>query len=282
MIRMCPPIGLGRTEEDRAALLKRAGVLDVCTISTSTPPDWTDGEVEETGRFLEEHGLRVGEFSGFHTFLGSADRQKHREAVEHYVRQLGHARILGAHCVGFSLVCDRVTAEMWSDETWSRCVDAVAELAAAAEAAGMDVAAHPHIMSPLNSVERYEALLAAVDSPRLKVLLDPVNLVWPHLFYRTAELIDGALDALGEHIAAVHAKDVTMSCLDRDGPFLSVVHLDEAVPGTGAMDYETLLTRLDGLECDVTIHVEHFSPENTVVGQQYIRYVARRAGVALH
>jgi sugar phosphate isomerase/epimerase len=275
-------MGLGKTQEDRAALLKRVGVLDVCTISTGTPPDWTDGEVEETGRFLEEHGIRVGEFSGFHTHLGSADRRKHREAVEHYVRQLGHASILGAHCVGFSLVCDRVSAEMWSDETWARCIDAVTELVSAAEAAGMDVAAHPHIMGPLHSVERYQALLDAVDSPRLKVLLDPVNLVWPHLFFRTTELINEALDALGDRIAAVHAKDVTMSCLDRDGPFLSVVHLDEAVPGTGGMDYETLLRRLDELGCDVTIHVEHFSPENTVVGQQYIRYTARRVGVQLH
>jgi sugar phosphate isomerase/epimerase len=283
MVLMCPPLRLGKTSGERAEFLRRAGLMEVKTFSTATPADWRDQEVEEAGAFLDTHCLRVGEFSGFHGGFGSASREDHQAALQHYRRQLRHAHILKAHCVGFSIVCDRCTPQMWSEETWGRCIAAVKELAEEAERVGMDVAAHPHIMSPLCSVERLRALLEAVASPRLKVLMDPVNLTWPHRFYRTTELVNQIFDELGHAIVALHAKDVTMSAVKRvGGAHLSVVHLDEAVPGAGSMDYGTILRRLNTLGHDVTVQVEHFSPEETVVGQQYIRYVAREAGIVLH
>ncbi|MSS73294.1 MAG: sugar phosphate isomerase/epimerase [Candidatus Latescibacteria bacterium] len=283
MILMCPPLRLGKTPEERAEFLRRAGTMEVKTFSTATPADWSDQEVEEARVFLDAHGLRVGEFSGFHGGFGSANREDGQAALQHYRRQLRHARILNAHCVGFSIVCDRCTPQMWSEETWRRCVAAVKELTEEAERVGVDVAAHPHIMSPLCSVERHQSLIEAVASLRLKILMDPVNLTWPHLFYRTTELVNQIFDELGHAIVAFHAKDVTMSAVKRNGgAHLSVVHLDEAVPGAGALDYATILRRLNALGHDVTLQVEHFSPEETVVGQQHIRQVAREAGVHLH
>ena len=282
MILMSPPLRLGKSAEEQAEFLRKIGIMEAKTVSTATPADWSDEEVEDARKFLDGHGIQVGEFSGFHRGFASADQEDHQSAIQHYRRQLRHARILAARCVGFSIICDRATPQMWSKETWKRCIAAVKTLAQEAEQAQMDVAAHPHIMSPLCSVERYKELLETVASPRLKVLMDPVNLTWPHMFYRTTELIDQIFDELGDFITALHAKDMTISAVKRNGQHLSVVHLDEAVPGTGSMDYETLLRRLDGLDHDVTVHVEHFSEEHTIFGQQYIRYVAREIGVVLH
>ena len=166
---------------------------------------------------------------------------------------------------------------MWSEETWQRCITGIKELVTEAEQAGVDVAAHPHIMSPLCSVDRYEELLEAVVSPRLKILMDLVNLTWPHMVYRTTELVNQIFDVLDDSITALHAKDVVMS-----GGGNVVVHVDEAVPGTGSMDYETVLRRLDELDHDVTLHVEHLPPEETMAGQQYIRRVAQKINVTLH
>ena len=64
---------------------------------------------------------------------------------------------------------------MWSEESWGRCLAAASDLVKEAEAAEMDVAAHPHIMSPLCSVERHKELFEAVPSPRLKALMDCVK-----------------------------------------------------------------------------------------------------------
>ena len=283
MIFMSPPLRVGKTAEERDTFLRKVGIMEASTVSMATPADWSDADVAEAKAFLDAHDIRVGEFSAFHSEFGSADAEGHQSALQHYRRQLHHAGIIGAHCVGFSIVCDRETSQMWSQETWHRCIAGVKELAAAAEQFQMDIAAHPHIMSPLCSVERYKELLEAVGSERLKILIDPVNLTWPQMFYRTTELVNEIFDELGDHITALHAKDVTISAVKRNGEqFLSVVHLDEAVPGTGVMDYATILRRLDALPHDVTVHVEHFSEENTIVGQQYIRYVAREIGVTLH
>lgn len=282
MIFMCPPVRLGKTAEERDAFLRKVGVLNVQTVSMATPADWADSDVESARDFLEAHEIRIGEFSAFHKRFASDDLEVYREAQEHYRRQLHHAHILNAHCVGFAIICDRATPQMWSEATWHRCIDAVKELVEAAEAAQMDVAAHPHIISPLCSLERYRELLDAVNSPRLKVLMDPVNLTWPQMVYNTDDLINRIFDELADHIVAVHAKDLALSAVQRNGKHLSVVHVDEAVPGTGTLDYHTLLRRLDALDHNVSVHVEHFDQPDTIAGQEYIRYVARELGITLH
>ncbi|MYE91033.1 sugar phosphate isomerase/epimerase [Candidatus Poribacteria bacterium] len=293
MILMSPNINPGKTSEERDEFLRKVSIMEVQTVSMSTPADWSDADVEEARKFLEDHGIRPGEFSAFHSGFGAADEDEYQSAIEHYRRQLRHARILGAHCVGFNVgLTYRCTPQMWTDEAWKRCLDAAADLAREAEAAEMDVAAHPHIMSPLCSVERYKEMFEAAASPRMKALMDCVNLTWPHLFYRTTELVNQIFDEVGDKITALHAKDLSISAVrQNESGRLSVVHIDEAVPGakeaehryeSGVMDYATILRRLDELNHDVTLYVEHFPYEDTITGQQYIRHVAREVDVTIH
>ena len=140
------------------------------------------------------------------------------------------------------------------------------------EPGGLD----PHYMSPLFSIERVEDLLASVPSARLKVLIDIVNLTSPEMVYRTTELVNNVFDRLGDRIVGLHAKDVTMS-----GGGNTIVHVDEAVPGTGLMDLATVLRRLDALGRDVTLQVEHLGYEDTLQGAGHIQKLAREAGIAL-
>ena len=293
MILMSPGLRPGKTAEERAEFLRKVGIMEVKTVSGSTPADWNDADVEDAKKFLDDHGIRMGEFSGFHGGFGAADEDEYQSAIEHYRRQLRHACILDAHCVGFNVgLTYRCTPQMWSEEAWQRCLAAAADLVKEAEAAEMDVAAHPHIMSPLCSVERHKELFEAVPSPRLKALMDCVNLTWPHMFYRTTEVVNEIFDELGDKITALHAKDLSLSAVRaNENGYLSVVHMDEAVPGeqetehrfdSGLIDYATILKRLDQLDHDVTVHAEHFPYEKTVSGQQYIRHVAREVGVTIH
>ena len=278
---MSPAIRLGKTDEEKRVFLHKAGVMDVKTVSFATRSDWDDKDVEIARMFLKEHGIRIGEFSQFHKSLGSADSEDNRSAILHYYRQFRHAGILNAHCVGFSLTGDRLSPQMWSKETWLRCISSVKELAREAETVKIDIAAHPHIISPLCSVERYKELIESVASPNLKILIDPVNLIEPHSYFKTTEVVNHIFDELGDYITALHAKDVTMSSVKRNGKHLSVVHLDESVPGYGTMDYETILRRLDGLNRDIPVWVEHFSEEETIVGQEYIKHIARKIGIPI-
>lgn len=278
---MSPPVFVGQTKTQRDEFLQRTSILEARTVSMATPSNWTENQVSEAHHFLKQVNIRVGEFSAFDLRFASSESADHRIAMNHYRRQLQHARILNAHCVGFAITTDRGTPAVWSQDTWKRCIRAVKELAREAEQTEMNIAAHPHIMSPLMSTERYQQLLEEVASPRLKVLLDPVNLTWPQRFYQNGDMILELFDALGDAIVAVHAKDMTMSGVKSQGEFLSVVNVQEAVPGTGQLDYPQLIRSLSKLNHTVTIHVEHFPFARTVTGQQFIRHIARTCNVTI-
>lgn len=295
MLRMSPPLGdllqLGPDASDsRTLLLKRAAVMDVDTVSVKAFPEWTDGEAREARRWLDDNGLRIGEVVPFYQgrHLGFDDPKLHEAALRSYEHQMHVGAVLGAHCVGFGWGKEFgwPSPDIWSERTWSRRVAAVAELAKAAEREGIDAAAHPLYFSPLKSIERCKELIDAISSPRLKILLDLVNMCEPHMYYNTTDLVNRAFDVLGPHIASMHAKDVKIAGggigggarAEKGNP---IVHIDEAVPGTGTMDYETIIKRLGELPQDITIHVEHFDYEDTIVGQQYVRAVARKVGVQI-
>ncbi|MBM3935138.1 MAG: sugar phosphate isomerase/epimerase [SAR202 cluster bacterium] len=288
MLRMSAPIGhhlqVGPDKEtERAELLRKAATMAVDTITIkSVPADWTDNHCREARAFLDANGLRVGEFTGFVKGKGSAgglgawDQEDYDNTLEIYRRQLRQAKLLGAHFVGFALLVGIRTPAMWSNETWERCLKAIGELVQEAEKVGIDVGAHPHVMTPIHSVDRYKDMLDRIPSPRLKVLIDPVNMVWPHLIYQTDRLLNDIFDALGEQIIGVHAKDVVIS-----GGGKVITHVDEAVPGQGNMDYFTMARRLGALKQDVTVHAEHFPYAETIQGQEYIRSVGRQVGVEI-
>lgn len=286
MIVLSPPLSQflvagPEGNDDRRELLKRAATMDVSTITVlRVHPDYDDDAVCELRKFLDDNGLSVGEFTGFYKGtrpwggLGGYDRDDHRYTLDLYERQLRQAKILGAKFVGFGALVGRGTPKMWAEDTWRQVLEGIRDLADLAESAQMDIGAHPHIMSCLNSVDRLEEMLDVVASPRLKILIDPVNLVQPHMAYRTTDLVNRIFDVLGPQIVGLHAKDVVLS-----GGGKVVAHVDEAAPGEGLMDYHTILRRLDALEQDVTVHAEHFPYPQTIQGQQYIRSVARSIGV---
>ncbi|MBM3935139.1 MAG: sugar phosphate isomerase/epimerase [SAR202 cluster bacterium] len=268
-------------EQERNELVKKAATMDVKAITIKSLPEWSEAQLSEARSFLDSNGLRVGEFSGFYKGknsaggLGAWENDDREYTKQLYRRQLRQGKALGAHLVGFSLYAGRKSGGlMWAEETWQRCVEDIRWLAREAENVGIDVAGHPHILGPLCSIDRYKRLIDAVPSPRLKILMDPVNLVEPFMAYRTGDLINKIFDELGDYITGLHAKDVALS-----GGGNVVAHVDEAVPGRGSMDYHTIFRRLGKLKQDIAIHAEHFPYSETIEGQQYIRSVARQVGV---
>ena len=62
----------------------------------------------------------------------------------------------------------------------------------------------------------------------------------------------------------------------------SIFHVDEALPGKGLLDYDTILRRLDGLSGNPLLIIEHIQDDDeTILVKHYIEYVARKNGVKL-
>jgi sugar phosphate isomerase/epimerase len=126
-----------------------------------------------------------------------------------------------------------------------------------------------------DSPASYRRLLDAIDRKAAGAHLDPVNLVCsPQLYYANGDLIRECFRELGPRIASCHAKDIRLD------PRRLTVHLDEVVPGDGALDYGTFLSELDRLDPDMPLVLEHIESEADYArGAAYIRAVGRDLGV---
>jgi sugar phosphate isomerase/epimerase len=127
-----------------------------------------------------------------------------------------------------------------------------------------------------DSAESYLDFIQAIDRPRFGVHFDPVNLLnSPRRHFGNGEFIKACVDALGDRILSVHAKDQATNA------HLTLL-LDEAIPGSGVVDYQVLLSCLNGLGPDLPLMIEHLSSEEEYdQAAAFIRTQAAAVGATL-
>ena len=127
-----------------------------------------------------------------------------------------------------------------------------------------------------DSAQSYIELVEAVDRRRFGVHFDPVNMLnSPRRHFGNGEFIRDCVVTLGERILSVHAKDQSTNA------HLTLL-LEEAIPGSGDVDYQVLLSCLDGLDPDLPLMIEHLSGEEEYArAAAYIRGQAAALGITL-
>jgi len=125
-----------------------------------------------------------------------------------------------------------------------------------------------------DSVERYLAMIKAVDRPAFGVHLDPCNLVnSPEKIYRNADLLNECFDKLGPWIVSCHAKDLAWEVELN-------VHFREVRPGTGLLDYGTYLKRLAAMPNPPPLMLEHLKDaEEYAAAAKHIRGTGEALGL---
>lgn len=126
-----------------------------------------------------------------------------------------------------------------------------------------------------DSADSYVELIDAVDRSSFGVHMDPVNLiVSPRQYFDNGVLIRECFQKLGKWVVSCHAKDIVLK--DK----LSL-HLDEAIPGTGNLDYKTYLTELNRLPNEVPIMLEHLSSaEEYTLARDYLFCLGKDLGIS--
>ena len=123
--------------------------------------------------------------------------------------------------------------------------------------------------------DEYVRLVKAVDRKAFGVHLDVCNTMnSPVRLYNNTAGIRECFAKLGPWIKSCHAKDLKW------GPGVQV-WIQEVIPGTGLMDYKTLLRELSRLGTDAPLMLEHLHNEAEYTqGRQYIQGVARSLGLS--
>jgi sugar phosphate isomerase/epimerase len=102
------------------------------------------------------------------------------------------------------------------------------------------LAFEPERANVINTAVKGRALLDAMQSPHLKVVMDPANLIMPGKEQQMHHVLDEAFELLGEYIVLAHAKDI-----GPDNTFRAA--------GSGILDYDYYLRHLVAATVEVPL-----------------------------
>ena len=129
-----------------------------------------------------------------------------------------------------------------------------------------------HATSTLDSATRVKRVIERTDPRHVRVNIDPANFVADlATAFDPTPMVNELFDVLGEHCATVHVKDYDLE--DR-----FIVHISEAIPGTGRMDLDTVLQADGGPGAGQLRHRRAPAPGPDRPGQAAPHGTGRRAG----
>ena len=147
------------------------------------------------------------------------------------------------------------------EEVWQRMVATVKQLAQIAQRHNATVLMEPFFGSFFASAKRTRLFLEAVDSPRIRALLDPANLL-------EVDDLEEMFDQLGPWIDCLHAKDRKL-------------HADRGVgAGQGDIDYKKFVTLAARRTPNAPLIMEYIGPADYKQTFAHLRNAMRQAGVA--
>ena len=121
--------------------------------------------------------------------------------------------------------------------------------------------------------DSYLKFIKAIDRPAFGAHIDMANILnSPERFYNNKALINETFKKLGPWITSCHAKDV----IGKE------VHLAEAMPGKGGMDYAAYLLNVVSLSHQAPFMLEHLrTPEEYDQARQFVMGKAAELGIQL-
>jgi sugar phosphate isomerase/epimerase len=99
-----------------------------------------------------------------------------------------------------------------------------------------------------------------MESPSLRIIFDPVNLLCMENADERERVFGDAMDKLCDYIAMVHLKDFVRT----DGKLVSVA------AGTGEMDYTEILRFIKARKPYIQATLENTTNENAVQAREFI------------
>uniref|UniRef100_UPI0032603BE6 sugar phosphate isomerase/epimerase family protein n=1 Tax=Clostridium sp. NkU-1 TaxID=1095009 RepID=UPI0032603BE6 len=103
-------------------------------------------------------------------------------------------------------------------------------------------------------------VLKAIDSPNLRIILDPVNLLSVENSDHYEQVIKEAIEDLGGYTDVLHMKDFKVE----DGRIVS------GAPGTGAMKYDVIMDFVKEEKPYIQMTIEDSKPDNAEWSRKFL------------
>jgi sugar phosphate isomerase/epimerase len=267
---------------DRLARWSGLGVRGLITHFATAPDEVAALHAPTLSRLLVDHDVAIFQYAGVNANLVHPDRDLPGEVVPRIRAACVAAQRLGAQM----LICGCGSYDErnfygphpgnHTEPARRRLIDALRLIAPIVADHGLVLALECHVLTTLDTPERIREILDEVDSPAVGANFDPVNLLGS-----VAAVHDNAVEVrrirsvIGDRCtASAHIKDVRITTE-------LVVHIAEAPPGHGCLDYAAYFEAVSTLPAGSPLIVEHLEVDQVDEALDFVRRTAAENGVTV-
>jgi sugar phosphate isomerase/epimerase len=250
------PTKIDDFSEETCRRIKELGFSGCFTRFTDNPLETDHKRAHRVRDLMKDQGVRMYQAIGYRPPLHHPDENVRKEAVRILSAAVRLNAALGArgtHTGPGSLNPKGAWYPHpynWTQQAKDQLIKSLREVAPVAEDSGIYVGMEGHVLVTLNSAETMRDVLAAVNSPRIKCDLDPVNWITLDTIYDTRNAVRHMAKTLEGFMIGGHSKDVIIE--DK-----LVTHITETSTGLGLLDYDAFLPLIEAIDTDFPLLVEH-------------------------
>lgn len=201
---------------------------------------------------------------GCYLNLANPNPEKLAKITRRYLAHLRFASLLGCGVVGTETGAPNETytavPECHGEEALRTFIQNLRPVVQYAEKTGVILAIEPVWKHIVYNPARAKRVLQEIASPNLQIILDPVNLLDISNYGRQREIVEEAIDVLGDEIAMVHIKDFRAE----GGKLVSVG------AGLGQMDYTAIMKFIREKKPFMHVTLENTTPEDNIQCKNHI------------
>lgn len=224
--------------------------------------DCTSGLANYFNHLFTEDQLKISVL-GSYVNLAASDLAIRDQAVARFQHYLRLARDFNVSLVGTETgsVGNGYTTANFTEEAYRRVRASVIELVKVAEMYGITVGIEAGQNHPIHSATVLKRLIDEIQSPNLRVIFDPVNLLNVENAQQADRVVTEALTQLADYIEIVHLKDYQI--VDNK---LKIVPV-----GTGLMDYRLILSFIKNQRPGIYTLLEATPSDQVINAEQLLK-----------
>lgn len=256
--------------EERLKIVKEQGftcahvaLSKVISENSVAPEALTPGYAMYLKRLFDKNELDCAAL-GCYLNLANPDAVQLRAIQEKYKANIRFAAHMGAGVVGTETGAPNVEYKFeeacWNEESLQIFIKNLRPVVKYAEQMGVLMAIEPVVRHIVCNPVRARRVLDEIDSPNLRIILDPVNLLESYNYEKQDEIIDEAIGLLGRDVAVLHVKDFVI----KDGRLISVP------VGQGQCHWDRIIPYMKKEKPYMHATLEDTKPDNAVAALNYI------------
>lgn len=263
--------------EERLKIVKEQGftcahvaLSKVISENSVAPEALTPGYAMYLKRLFDKNELDCAVL-GCYLNLANPDAAQLKAIQEKYKANIRFAAHLGAGVVGTETGAPNVEYKFeeacWNEESLQIFIKNLRPVVKYAEQMGVLMAIEPVVRHIVCNPVRARRVLDEIDSPNLRIILDPVNLLESYNYEKQDEIIDEAIELLGRDVAVLHVKDFVIE----DGRLVSVP------VGQGQCHWDRIIPYMKKEKPYMHATLEDTRPDNAVAALNYITDIYNNA-----